>query len=84
MDYGLWSCKDLDAQRDTRGTWVQRKDHVWIQEEAGIFKPRRKASEEAKPVTALVVQWLRYHLPVQGSWVQSLVSELRAHMLWGK
>ena len=81
MDYGSWGGKDLDAQRDTRGTWVQRKDHVWIQGEDGIFKPRRKASEEAKPGTSLVAQWLRIHLPMQGTWVQSLVSKLRPHML---
>ena len=30
--------------------------------------------------TSLVVQWLRICLPVQGTWVQSLVRELRSHM----
>ena len=30
--------------------------------------------------TSLVVQWLRIHLPMQGTWVQSLVEELRSHM----
>ena len=30
--------------------------------------------------TSLVVQWLRIHLPVQVTWVQSLVPEY-AHML---
>ena len=29
--------------------------------------------------TSLVVQWLRIHLPMQGTWVQSLVGELRSH-----
>ena len=33
-----------------------------------------------KTETSLVVQWLRIHLPTQGMWVQSLVSELRPHM----
>ena len=28
-------------------------------------------------------QWLRIHLLMQGMWVQSLVGELRAHVLWG-
>ena len=32
--------------------------------------------------TSLVVQWLRNHLPMQGMQVQSLVGELRSHMLW--
>ena len=30
--------------------------------------------------TSLVVQWLRIHLPMQGTQVQSLVWELRSHM----
>ena len=34
--------------------------------------------------TSLVVQWLRIHPARQGTWVQSLVGELRAHMLWGQ
>ena len=34
--------------------------------------------------TSLVVQWLRLHLPMQGVWVQSLVGELRSHMLLGQ
>ena len=33
--------------------------------------------------TSLVVQWLRICLPKQGTWVQSLVRELRSHMPWG-
>ena len=31
--------------------------------------------------TSLVVHWLRVHLLVQAAWVQSLVRELRSHML---
>ena len=31
--------------------------------------------------TSLVVQWLRIHLAIYGIWVQSLVKELRSHML---
>ena len=33
--------------------------------------------------TSLVVQWLKIRLPMQGTQVQSLVGELRSHMLWG-
>ena len=33
--------------------------------------------------TFLVVQWLRIHFPMQGMRVQSLVGELRSHMLQG-
>ena len=35
-----------------------------------------------KVPTSLVVQWLRICLAMQGSWVRSLVRELRTHMLW--
>ena len=31
--------------------------------------------------TSLVVQWLRIHLPMQGTRVVSLVKELTSHML---
>ena len=31
--------------------------------------------------TSLVVQWLRFHAPTAGVGVQSLVGELRSHML---
>ena len=31
--------------------------------------------EEKARRTLLVVQWLRIHLPVQGTWVRSLVQE---------
>ena len=33
--------------------------------------------------SSLVVQWLRIQLTMQGTWVQSLVMELRSHMPWG-
>ena len=33
--------------------------------------------------TSLVVQWLRICLPMQGTQVQSLIQELKSHMLWG-
>ena len=39
--------------------------------------------ENNQKQTSLVVQWLRFHLPMQEVWVWSLVSDLRFHMLWG-
>ena len=33
---------------------------------------------------ALVIQWLRLHLPIQGLQVQFLGGELRSHMAWGQ
>ena len=37
-------------------------------------------AKAASPGTSLVVQWLRLELPVQGTWVRSLVRELDSHM----
>ena len=33
--------------------------------------------------TFLVGQWLRIHLPMQGTWVRFPVSKLRSHLPWG-
>ena len=33
--------------------------------------------------TSLVVQWLRIHLAMQGTWVQPLIGKLRSYMLQG-
>ena len=35
------------------------------------------ALEDPQPGTSMVVQWLRIRLPIQGTWVWSLVAELR-------
>ena len=32
---------------------------------------------------SLMVQWLRTHFARQGTWIRSLVGELRSHMPWG-
>ena len=40
-------------------------------------------SINASMETSLVVQGLRICLPMQQMWVQSLLWELRSHMLWG-
>ena len=52
---------------------------------AASYAPQAEKSTAIKkkkiPGTSLVVQWLRLHLPMQGSWVQPLVGELRSHML---
>ena len=33
--------------------------------------------------TSQVVQWLRIRLPMKGTWVLSLVGQLRSHVPWG-
>ena len=44
-----------------------------------------KIKQRELPGTSLVVQWLRFCLPMQGKWVQSLVGELRSyHASWPK
>ena len=44
-----------------------------------IIGAKRWWELEKKRRTALVVQWIRIRLPMQGTWVQSLVRELRSH-----
>ena len=48
---------------------------------------QKKRGEKNQPQlifrTSLVVQWLRIRLAMQGTWVQSLVGELRSHKPWG-
>ena len=38
--------------------------------------------KKQKPGACLVVQWLRLCLPMQGTQFQSLVRELRTHLVW--
>ena len=38
-------------------------------------------SQESVRGTSLVVQWLRIHLPTQGTWIQSLLGELNPSCL---
>ena len=40
--------------------------------------------EKEKVRSSQVAQWLRIHLPVCRTWVQSLVRELRSHVLQSK
>ena len=52
-----------------------------------ILPYRCRSSKEykiQKRETSLAVQWLRLHTSNAGVWVQSLVGELRSHMLWPK
>ena len=44
---------------------------------------KKNLKKEKYSGTSLVVQWLRIRLPMQGTWVPSLVGELRSHILWG-
>ena len=44
-----------------------------------LLKEKKKQSQR----TALVVQWLRIRLPMQGTQIRFLVWELRFHMPWG-
>ena len=32
--------------------------------------------------TSLVIQWLRFYLPTQGTWIESLLRALRSYMQW--
>ena len=45
-------------------------------------KSKNNIVKEVTGGTSLVVQWLRIHLPMQGTWVQSLVRDLKSHKLY--
>ena len=49
---------------------------LWVSGQAIIIY-----SQESVRRTSLVVQWLRTHLPMQGTWVQSLLGELNPSCL---
>ena len=49
----------------------------------GFYIAWQPVSKKEHSGTSLVVQWLRICLLTQGTWVQSLVGELRSHMLQG-
>ena len=64
----------------------QRVGHYWVTQLNWTEPeyPDTLVSHLTKLVeTSLVVQWLRVHLPMQGTWVLSLVGKLRSHMPWG-
>ena len=66
-----------------------RRACAWIGGEFhGVFHPLSLYSillnlSQANAGTSVVFQWLRIRLPMQGTWVQSLVRELRSHMPQG-
>ena len=95
LNSGVLSCRDTrDHTWEARGSWrgcccwfsqthslknittctVHLLQHLLFQE-CWI--------ENADDREFLVVQWLRTSLPVQGTWVRSLVQALRFYMLWG-
>ena len=44
--------------------------------DAAVWTPDSKSIIEKRIGTSLVVQWLRIRLPMQGTWVRSLVREI--------
>ena len=58
---------------------------VWATWEAPLlWNSGKLISKKSSTETALLVQWLRLHLPVQRERFQSLVRELRSHMPCGQ
>ena len=49
-----------------------------------LWNSGKLISKKSSMGTALLVQWLRLHLPVQREQFQSLVRELRSHMPCGQ
>ena len=66
-------------------------ESLWTEEPAGYSPRGYKASapmsdlaHSAHRGTSLVMEWLRICLPMEGTWVQSLVGELRSHIPRGQ
>ena len=55
---------------------LDRKKNVFI----GLCKSQFSSVKKESLETSLIVQWLRIHLPIQGTLVQSVVRELRFYM----
>jgi len=88
-DINIWWVWGLAYER----VWRKRLPQPWPHEKDGssgadFFCPLRKVvrgtcgivPRKQQAGTSLVVQWLRFHFPVQGMQVRSLVKELGSHM----
>ena len=77
-------CKRESTQ--AREGFLSRKEHTCISFVHGKNHPSKGGGLLYKNTikgTSLVARWLRIHLPMQGTRVQSLVRELRSHMVQG-
>ena len=81
----LWDLGGTLNDARVEAKWGSRR------EEEKIQKPNHHScwaegqlDVQNTPGTSLVGQWLRNHPPMQGTWVQSLVHELRSHMPRGQ
>ena len=75
LQENLFTC-NLDNLNINFKKW---KEILSSSNRAKTKKQQKKPGDE----TSLVVQWLRMCLAMQRTQVQSLVWELRSHMLWG-
>ena len=57
---------------------TQKMLNKFVLNEGPVEQRRWRELNHKMLETSLVVQWLRIHLPVQGTWVGSLVGELRS------
>ena len=67
---------------------ANRPGALCFAEQSNLHRASRNSSRHTPlknsfPGISLMVQQLRIHLAMQEMWVQSLVRELRPHMLWG-
>ena len=86
---GIWECmsiEDWDTGSIAKGVWslVHHHQHSKLINAGREMLVQREIlkgmSLKRLPGTSLVVQWLRLCFPMQNSWVQSLVGELRSHV----
>ena len=83
---GQWIAMDIQEQSVCRYQWRITSQSFTPNSDAALSLQFLEPGDSTLhvyrvlPGTSLVVQWLRIFLPLQGTWVQSLVRELRCHI----
>ena len=70
LDYAFWGI----FTKNVYGQGKKKKDRQQVS---------TQTYRKTKARTSLVVQWLRIHLAMHGTWVPSVVRKLRSHMSQG-
>ena len=74
--------KNFSSSKDIKKIFSPLGNHIWQTTCIQVIW-RTLKTQQWDDRDYLVIQWLRICLPIQGTWVQSLVGELGSHMLRG-